>query len=168
MIIEADYKYNYYETFDVKMKLFKLIIMVVFLTATCSMMFNIKGITTYAQPNQKNATTTNITTGASSENKSNMTSLGYITKIRSLLNQTLTAYKSGNYVKAKELATTAYIDNFENIEKPIGPALKQQGEDLLREKLRHQIYLKDPIEQIKSNIDQINKLLDKSALSLTH
>ncbi len=154
-------------TFDVKINLFKLIILVVFLTATSSMIFNIKGITSYAQTNQKNATT-NITAGASSENKSNITSLGYIAKIRSLLNQTLTAYKSGNYAKAKELATTAYIDNFENIEKPIGPALKQQGEDLLREKLRHQIYLKDPIEQIKSNIEQINKLLNKSASSLTH
>ena len=156
-------------TFDVKINLFKLIILLVFLTATSSMIFNIKGITTHALTNQKNTTTaTNITASASSENKSNITSLGYIAKIRSLLNQILTAYKSGNYVKAKELATTAYIDNFENIEKPIGPALKQQGEDLLREKLRHQIYLKEPFEQIKSNIEQINKLLDKSTLSLTH
>ncbi len=154
-------------TFDVKINLFKLIILLVFLTATSSMIFNIKGITTYALTNQKNSPT-NITAGASSENKSNITSLGYIAKIRSLLNQILTAYKSGNYVKAKELATTAYIDNFENIEKPIGPALKQQGEELLREKLRHQIYLKEPFEQIKSNIEQIDKLLDKSALSLTH
>lgn len=154
-------------TFDVKINLFKLIILLVFLTATSSMIFNIKGITTYALTNQKNSPT-NITASASSENKSNITSLGYIAKIRSLLNQILTAYKSGNYVKAKELATTAYIDNFENIEKPIGPALKQQGEELLREKLRHQIYLKEPFEQIKSNIEQIDKLLDKSALYLTH
>ena len=156
-------------TFDVKINLFKLIILLVFLTTTSSMIFNIKGITTNALTNQKNTTTaTNITASASSDNKSNITSLGYIAKIRSLLNQTLAAYKSGNYVKAKDLATTAYIDNFENIEKPVGPALKQQGENLLREKLRHQIYLKEPFEQIKSNIEQINKLLDKSALSLTH
>jgi hypothetical protein len=104
----------------------------------------------------------------SSEGSSNITSLGYISKIRLLLDQTLTSYQSGNYAKAKELATTAYIDNFEFIEKPIGPTLQHQGEDLLREKLRSQIDSKVPLEEIKSNIAQIDKLLDKSALSLTY
>ena len=55
--------------------------------------------------------------------------MNYIFKIRRLLNQTLDAYKSGNYAKAKELATTAYIDNFEFIEKSISSDLKHQDED---------------------------------------
>jgi len=45
--------------------------------------------------------------------------MNYIFKIMRLLNQTLYAYKSGNYTKAKELVTTAYIDNFEFFEKSI-------------------------------------------------
>ena len=42
------------------------------------------------------------------DDNSNMTSMNYIFKMR-LLNQILDAYKSGNYAKAKELATTAYL-----------------------------------------------------------
>ncbi len=75
------------------------------------------------------------------DDNSNMTCMNYIFKMR-LLNQTLDAYKSGNYAKAKELATTAYIDNFEFIEKSIGSDLKHQDEAFLREKLRHQIDLR--------------------------
>ncbi len=98
----------------------------------------------------------------------NITALDYISKIRSLLNQTLYAYKSGDYAKAKDLATTGYIDNFEFIEKAIGPELKHQGEELFRIKLRSQIDAKVPLEEIKSSIEQINKLLDKAATTLTY
>ena len=42
-----------------------------------------------------------------------------ISKIRSLLNQTVEAYNQQNYAEAEALATTAYLDNFEFIEAPL-------------------------------------------------
>ncbi len=49
--------------------------------------------------------------------------------IRLLLNQTIEAYSANDTIKAKELATTAYLDNFEYIEEPIGEELSEEGED---------------------------------------
>ena len=43
------------------------------------------------------------------------TSQNYIATIRGLLNEVITAYESNDKTKAKELATTAYLDNFEYI-----------------------------------------------------
>jgi hypothetical protein len=42
-----------------------------------------------------------------------------ISEIRSLLNQTIDAYRQQNYEGAEALATTAYLDNFEFIEAPL-------------------------------------------------
>ena len=62
----------------------------------------------------------------------NPTSQDYIAKIRGLLNEVVSAYESNDKIKAKELATAAYLDNFEYIEAPIGKALADKGEALLR------------------------------------
>ena len=64
--------------------------------------------------------------------------------------------------KAEELATTAYLDNFEHIEQPIGKDLSDQGESLLREKLRAQIDGNAPVEETKQTISEINMVLDKA------
>ena len=89
-------------------------------------------------------------------------SADYISNIRSLLNQVTSAYSANDAIKAKELATTAYLDNFEFLEKPIGKELADQGESLLREKLRTQIDNNAPIDQIKQTISEINIVLDKA------
>ena len=54
------------------------------------------------------------------------------------------------------------MDNFEFLEKPIGKELADQGESLLREKLRTQIDNNAPIDQIKQTISEINIVLDKA------
>jgi ribosomal protein L29 len=93
---------------------------------------------------------------------SNSTSLDYISKIRALLDQVISTYTSNDTAKAKELATTAYLDNFENIEKPIGKELADKGEQLLRVQLRDEISSKAPLSQIKQTISEANTVLDKA------
>jgi predicted lipid-binding transport protein (Tim44 family) len=89
-------------------------------------------------------------------------SLDYISNIRSLLDQVISSYSANDATKAKELATTAYLDNFEHIEQPIGKELSDQGESLLREKLRAQIGNNASVEEIKQTISEISMLLDKA------
>jgi hypothetical protein len=92
----------------------------------------------------------------------NESSVDHMSNIRSLLNQVTSAYSANDTIKAKELATTAYLDNFEFLEKPIGKELSDQGEALLREKLRTQIDSNASVEEIKQTISEINTVLDKS------
>ena len=101
-----------------------------------------------------------------SDASSTPNSQDYIATIRGLLNEVVSAYESNDKIKAKELATTAYLDNFEYIEAPIGKELSDRGEALLREKLREQIDGNASIEEIKQNIADINKVLDDSATFL--
>ncbi len=108
--------------------------------------------------------TNDNSTSANASN--NPTSQDYIDKIRGLLNEVVSAYESNDKIKAKELATAAYLDNFEYLEAPIGKALADKGEALLREKLREQIDGNASIDEIKQNIADINKLLDDSATYL--
>jgi ribosomal protein S8 len=105
-----------------------------------------------------NANATNITSIVNS----NSTSLSYISKIRALLDQVVVSYTANDTAKAKELATTAYLDNFEYIEKPIGKELADTGEQVLRVQLRDQINSKSPISQIKQTISEANTVLDKA------
>ncbi|HEU5120155.1 MAG TPA: hypothetical protein VFT71_04130 [Candidatus Nitrosocosmicus sp.] len=86
----------------------------------------------------------------------------YVTTIRGLLNEIITAYESNDMLKAKELATTAYLDNFEFIETPIGKELSDRGEALLREKLPEQIDVNASLDEIKQTIADINTVLDES------
>ena len=85
-----------------------------------------------------------------------------ISEIRSLLNQTIDAYRQQNYEGAEALATTAYLDNFEFIEAPLAEkdeALMQNTEVLLREQLRQLIQERVPVEQLQLHIDKINNNL---------
>jgi hypothetical protein len=86
----------------------------------------------------------------------------YVTTIRGLLNEVITAYESNDKLKAKELATIAYLDNFEYLETPIGKELSDRGEALLREKLPEQIGGNVTLDEIKQTIADINKVLDES------
>ncbi len=105
----------------------------------------------------------NMTTPANEEKSTQE----YILNIKSLLNQTVSAYSANDTAKAKELATTAYLDNFEYIEEPIGEELSEQGEELLRERLGAQIDSNAPIEEIKQTVNATNQVLDEAQRSLT-
>jgi plastocyanin len=88
-----------------------------------------------------------------------------ISKIRILLNQSINEYRKQNFTGAQELATSAYLDNFEFIETPLKKrdnALENNIEIMLREQLRQ--YIKDrlPLENIQQLITKIRSNLDKA------
>jgi hypothetical protein len=88
-----------------------------------------------------------------------------ISEIRSLLNQTVEAYRQQNYAEAEALATTAYLDNFEFIEAPLAEkdeALMENTEVMLREQLRQLIQNKVSLEELQQHIDKINSNMDKA------
>jgi hypothetical protein len=88
-----------------------------------------------------------------------------ISEIRSLLNQTIEAYRQQNYAEAEALATTAYLDNFEFIEAPLAEkdeTLMENTEIMLREQLRQLIQNKVSAEELQQHIDKINGNLDKA------
>ena len=107
---------------------------------------------------QVNNTTSANTTSTDNEQSTQ----DYISNIRLLLNQTIDAYSANDTEKAKELATTAYLDNFEYLEDPIGEQLSEEGEELLREQLGAQIDSNASIEEIKQTVNAINKVLDEA------
>ena len=106
----------------------------------------------------ESSSTAAANTTASTEKSSS----DYISNIRSLLDQAVASYSANDAAKAKELATTAYLDNFEHIEQPIGKELSEQGESLLREKLRAQMDGNASVDEIKLTISEINLVLDKA------
>lgn len=88
-----------------------------------------------------------------------------ISKVRILLNQSINEYRKQNFTGAQELATSAYLDNFEFIETPLKKrdnALENNIEIMLREQLRQ--YIKDrlPLENIQQLITKIRSNLDKA------
>jgi len=75
-----------------------------------------------------------------------------ISEIRSLLNQTVDAYRQQNYAEAEALATMAYLDNFEFIEAPLAEkdeVLMENTKAILREQLRQLIQDHVPAEQLQ-------------------
>ncbi|MGN6347631.1 MAG: hypothetical protein ACTHME_08015, partial [Candidatus Nitrosocosmicus sp.] len=115
---------------------------------------------TMTNPSSSSIPTTNA--NATNTNNVNSSSLSYISKIRSLLDQVVSTYTANDTAKAKELATTAYLDNFEYIEKPIGKELADTGEQLLRVQLRDQISAKAPLSEIKQTIGEAQNVLNKA------
>ena len=78
----------------------------------------------------------------------------YLENARSLLNQTSVEYKNSNYTGAEELATEAYLDNFEyveeELEKKSSHAFMEDIEHKMREELRDLI--KDNVQQSELDI----------------
>jgi predicted lipid-binding transport protein (Tim44 family) len=126
-----------------------------FVASISSLIYSTTFTASFAQVN--NTTSANTT---STDNE--QSTQDYITNIRLLLNQTIDAYSANDTEKAKELATTAYLDNFEYIEDPIGEQLSEEGEELLRERLGAQIDSNASIEEIKQTVNAINKVLDEA------
>ena len=99
------------------------------------------------------------------------TPLEFISVIRGLLNQTVVEYTNQNYTGAEELATAAYLDNYEYVEGPlaeIDKPLMETTEIQMREELRKMILDKVPVEELQSHIDEINANLDKSVELLSN
>ena len=88
-----------------------------------------------------------------------------ISKVRILLNQSINEYREQNFTGTQELATSAYLDNFEFIEAPLDKrdnALKNNTEIMLREQLRQFIKDRVPLESIQQLINKIKSNLDKA------
>jgi hypothetical protein len=88
------------------------------------------------QDMENNTTTTN--------NNETTSTINYIKTAAQLLGQVSTEYKDGNFSKAEELATKAYLDNFEYVE----PILEKHGAKNLMEEIEHmmRIEIRDVIK----------------------
>ena len=137
----------------------KKITLIVIVAAISSLLYDTSFTASFAQVNSTSTNTTSTDNEQSTQD--------YISNIRLLLNQTIDAYSANDTEKAKELATTAYLDNFEHIEDPIGEELSEEGEELLREQLGAQIDSNASIEEIKQTINATNKVLDEAEKSVT-
>lgn len=99
------------------------------------------------------------------------TPIEFISVIRGLLNQTVVEYTNKNYTGAEELATTAYIDNYEYVEAPLAEIdrpLMESTEIQMREELRKMIINRVSLQELQSHIDEINANLDKSVELLSN
>ena len=88
-----------------------------------------------------------------------------ISTVKTLLNQTINEYKNQNFTGAQNLASSAYLDNFEFIEAPLekhDKALKENTEIMLREQLRQSIKDKLPVESVQELVNKINDNLNKA------
>lgn len=84
---------------------------------------------------------TELKTGSGQENETTKTVneskkyIDYLQNARNLLNQTSVEYKNKNYTGAEELATTAYLDNFEYVEHK----LEQKGSHSFMADIEHKM-----------------------------
>jgi hypothetical protein len=90
----------------------------------------------------------------------------YAETARQLLNQTQIEYSKGNITVAEELATRAYLDNFEYVEAPLeqkgNHVLKENIENLMREELRGLIKDKVPLPQVSELINETDTKLQEA------
>ena len=93
-------------------------------------------------------------------------SIVYTETARDLLNQVSTEYKKGNFSGAEELATRAYLDNFEYVEAPLekngGSEIMKQLEDMMRKDLREMIKDEVPYEKLLSHINATDTKLNEA------
>ena len=102
--------------------------------------------------------------------KYNDPSVEYAQTARNLLNQVLVEYKKGNTTGANDLATTAYLDNFEYVEAPLDKKgasdLKEAIEDPMREVLREKIENKVSLEELNSHVKILDDKLKEAIIVL--
>ena len=88
-----------------------------------------------------------------------------IEDIQVLLNKILDEYKAQNYTGAEELATVAYLENYEYVEAPLAEKnkeLMEETEIMLREDLSTAIEERAPVEQVQQLMNNINGNLDRA------
>jgi hypothetical protein len=102
--------------------------------------------------------------------KYNDPSVEYAQIARNLLNQVLVEYEKGNTTGADDLATTAYLDNFEFVEGPLDKKgasdLKEAIEDPMREELGKKIENKVSQEELASHVKMLDDKLKEAILVL--
>ena len=103
--------------------------------------------------------------GMSKNENESSKSIHYLQNARDLLNQTSVEYKEKNFTGAEELATGAYLDNFEYVEHVLeqkgSHSMVQNIEHLMREELRDLIKNKANQTELDMNIEVTDsKLLD--------
>ncbi|MDP9305765.1 MAG: hypothetical protein M3O68_05410 [Thermoproteota archaeon] len=78
----------------------------------------------------------------------------YLENARSLLNQTSVEYKNSNYTGAEELATEAYLDNFEHVEEELEKKSSQSFMEDIEHKMREELrdLIKDKVQQSELDI----------------
>lgn len=84
--------------------------------------------------------------------------LEYFDEIERLLNESKIAYRNGDTEMAFDLVTSAYLDNYEFVEGPLGevdPELVLKIEIDMREKLRNMIKNNESPDKIDAQIDMI-------------
>ena len=115
--------------------------------------------------NSTNNTNTTIVSEPAENSEEPTTPIQFISKIRTLLNQTIGEYNNQNYTGAEELATSAYLDNYEFVEAPLAEKdrpLMETTEIMMREELRQMIVDRVPNEELVSHIEDINNNLDRA------
>ena len=93
------------------------------------------------------------------------TTIAIIDNVKSMLNQSLSAYQSQKYEEAESIAMKAYLENYEYVEAPIAQhdqQLMEETEVMLREELRQMINDRVPVEQLQEHIVSINANLDRA------
>jgi hypothetical protein len=102
--------------------------------------------------------------------KYNDPSVEYAQTARNLLNQVMVEYQKGNTTGANDLATSAYLDNFEYVEAPLdkngASDLKEAIEDPMREELREKIQNKVSPEELASHVKMLDDKLKEAILIL--
>lgn len=96
---------------------------------------------------------------ASEETQNTVEPLELISTIQSLLNQAVIEYGDQNFTGAVELAQTAYLDNYEHLETPLGqldPALKEATEAMIREDVQSAIETKGPLSELQQLVTTID------------
>jgi hypothetical protein len=128
------------------------------------------------EDNNKNKNNNNIPTttavsltdgnnGSSATSAAANTTIAIIDNVKSMLNQSLSAYQSQNYEEAESIAEEAYLENYEFVEAPIAQhdqQLMEETEVMLREELRQMINDRVPVEQLQEHIASINANLDRA------
>lgn len=137
----------------------------------------------YAQSTNETAIDSQLNIGVTNENSSSISSsetteseetdtpIQLISKIRSLLNQTVEEYNNQNYTGAEALATEAYLDNYEYVEMPLAEkdrTLMETTEVMMREELRDMILNEVSTEEIETQVENINSNLDKAVQLLSN
>lgn len=90
--------------------------------------------------------------------------VNYLENVRNLLNQTSAEYKNGNFTGAKELADTAYLDNFEHVE----DVLEEKGSHSFMEDLEHM--MREDLRQLikdKAGQSELNMHINATDAKLT-
>ncbi len=95
-----------------------------------------------------------------------ITAVQYIQNVKDLLTKVSAEYRVGNATGAEELATMAYIDNFEHVEAELeqrnATDLKEQTEEMLRVELVGLIRDRAAPQSIDDKISEVNMMLDQA------